>query len=162
EGTGEYWTVGGTNGASSTHPVSATYELWDTKDTLYDQNDDTLLSTSGSTFRRMYDYDPNLDGNDQNGYSGPPSSCENPSWHDHWWQLNTAALGPGTYRVHTSSAGQTGDDQSDSTGLNGFAIWGKAVGGTPRVHGLGAMEAYFPLPAGRASTFYLAQIDKAY
>ncbi len=70
---------------------------------------------------------------------------------------------PGTYRVHTTSESQSGgDDQSDSTGLNAFALWTKASGGTPRVHGLGSMEAYFPLPADQTSTFYLAQIDKEY
>ena len=54
-------------------------------------------------------------------------------------------------------------DQINATGLNAFAIWAKtASGGAPKVYGLGAMEAYFALPAGIESNFYLAQIEKQY
>mgnify|MGYP001391946105 CR=1 FL=1 len=45
------------------------------------------------------------------------------------------------------------------TALNAFAFYASATGGTPRIYGLGAMEAYIRLPGGQASEFYLAQID---
>ena len=52
------------------------------------------------------------------------------------------------------------DDQRDTTALNAFAIWTKTTGTVaPRVYGLGAMEAYFPLSPNTSSTFYLAQIE---
>ena len=62
--------------------------------------------------------------------------------------------------MHTYSTDpNSGLDQRNSTGLNAFAIWADASGGTPRVYGLGAMEAYVRLPGGRSTEFYLAQID---
>ncbi len=166
QGTDESWTVDGGNsrGNPTTKPVSAFYELWDTLDTPYDRADDVLLFTSGNQFRRLNFYDPTLNG--ENGASGSgaaPTSCTGEGWHNDWWQL-ASGLAPGTYRVHTASKvlPDIADDQSDTTALNGFAIWAKASGGVPRVHGLGAMEAYFPLPAGGPSLFYLAQIDDVY
>ena len=47
-------------------------------------------------------------------------------------------------------------------GQNSFAIWTKATGGSPKVHGLGAMEAYSPLEPSTSSEFYLAQIEAAH
>ena len=89
---------------------------------------------------------------------GPPN-CTSTSWHNHWWQLNTSPLSGGpdgtTYRVHTHT---NASDQDNTTALNSFAIWATATGGTPRVYGSGAMEAYVRLPGGKASEFYLAQI----
>ena len=164
QGTDESWTVdsGNSRGNPTTKPVSAFYELWDTLDTPYDRADDVLKFTSGNQFRRLNFYDPTLNG--ENGASGSgaaPTSCTGEGWHNNWWLL-ASGLSPGTYRVHTASKLllDSADDQSDTTGLNGFAIWAKASGGMPRVHGLGAMEAYFPLPAGGPSRFYLAQVDE--
>ncbi len=158
QGTGENWTVGAPNGASSVRPVSAFYELYDMRNTPYDRGDDALIVTSGSTFRRLSLSDQFL-----SGRTDAAGSCETLAWHNGWWPL-ASGLPAGMYRLHTTSKvrSDTGDDQTDSTGLNAFAVWAKASGGTPRVYGLGAMEAYFPLPAGRASTFYLAQIEAAH
>jgi Flp pilus assembly protein TadG len=156
QGTGENWTVGGANGNATVRPISAFYELYSTANTPYDRGDDTLVASSGNTFRRLSLSDPFL-----GGRSDAAGSCDGTtSWHNQWWQL-ASGLPAGTYRLHTASKIQsdTGDDQTDSTGLNAFAVWSKATGGTPRVYGLGAMEAYFPLPAGQPSTFYLAQIE---
>ena len=49
-GTGENWTVGGSNGYSSRQPVSAFYDLYNTKNTPYDSTDDgPPIASSGST-----------------------------------------------------------------------------------------------------------------
>ena len=60
------------------------------------------------------------------------------------------------YRLHSYS---DAEDQNNTTALNTFAFWATATGGSPRIYGLGAMEAYVRLPGGQASEFYLAQID---
>lgn len=52
------------------------------------------------------------------------------------------------------------NDQRNTTAMNAFAVWATANGGSPRVFGLGAMQAYVRLPGGVSSEFYLAQIDK--
>jgi hypothetical protein len=62
-----------------------------------------------------------------------------------------------TYWLHTYSTDPTNDvDQRETTALNNFAIWATAGA---RVYGVGAMEAYIRLPGGRASEFYMSQID---
>ena len=82
------------------------------------------------------------------------------TWHNDWWRSATTSTGGKTYRLHTYSTDpDNATDQRNTTALNAFAIWAKADDGTPRVHGLGAMEAYVRLPRARASEFYLAQID---
>ena len=50
-------------------------------------------------------------------------------------------------------------DQNNTTALNAFAFYASATGGSPKIYGLGAMEAYVRLPGGTSSEFYLAQID---
>jgi len=157
-GTGEFWTGPEPLGADTHEPITARYELWNTQETPYDRSDDTLLADSGRAFRRLALTDPTFRGvND-----ATVATCETLAWHNDWWRL-ASGLGPGVYRVHTTSKpADASDDQRNSTAVNAFAVWSKASGGTPRVYGIGAMEAYFPLPAGRASTFYLAQIDGYY
>ncbi len=170
QGTGESWTVGGSNGADPARPVSAQYVLYDTNGTPYEYGDDPVKASSGSTFRRMMLSDPNLSGGSGGSYPGV-SSCAGLAWHDNWWRL-ASGLPAGTYRLHTTSRIYNpfvtpktidgSDDQTDSTGLNAFAIWVNSSSGKPRVYGLGAMEAYFPLPGNQTSVFYLAQIDKVH
>ena len=163
QGTGESWTVGGSNGSSSPRPVSAYYQIFNTKGTPYDLLDDGApIADTGTTFRRLNGSDSTLGGT--NG----SSSCTGSSWHNGWYRLATSvpmnggALGT-TYRVHTYSTDASAPaDQDDTTALNSFAIWATAIGGTPRVYGNGAMEAYVRLPGGQASTFYLAQIEAAH
>jgi hypothetical protein len=152
-GTGEYWAVGGANGYSSRQPVSTFYRLYDTKNTPYDTSDDTLAGTSGSSYKRMFYSDHGL------GQTNA-DDCSDVAWHHDWWQIGVGLQGGRTYRLHVYSTDEeAGEDQLNSTALNAFAIWSTASGGTPRVYGLGAMEAYVRLPGGRASEFYLAQID---
>lgn len=173
QGTGESWTLSnsntGGNGSSTAQPVSAQFNLYNTNDTPYTLTDDTLVATTGNTFRRMFMRDPDLGGNSGDDY-GNPQDCRTTSWHNQWWAMPGAQnLPAGKYRLHTTSRIYTNpaagtldgaDNQTDSTGLNAFAIWTTSSGGTlPRVYGIGAMEAYFPLPGNQTSTFYLAQVD---
>jgi hypothetical protein len=98
-----------------------------------------------------------------------PASAEQP------WPLlpggPTAAptlnmTGGNTYRIHTRSTNPTNATaQDNANGHNSFSIWSRAwCGGSvcaaaPRVYGLGAMEAFTPLPGGGAAQFYLAEIE---
>ena len=159
-GTGENWTVGGSNGYSSRQPVSAFFDLWDTKETLLDQGDDTLVGSTNSDFRRLLYEDHTIF--DEKGLSTHVADCSSQSWHLGWYQIATG-LPEGTYRLHTYST-DTGSlgDQDDTTALNSFAFYASSASGTPRIHGLGAMEAYVRLPAGQVSEFYLAQIEKVH
>ena len=181
QGTGESWTLSsngsntGSNGALPVHPVSAQYNLYDMNDTPYNSGDDRLVASSGSTFRRSNLTDLTLDGNTGADYSNP-TDCSGLAWHNGWWKL-ADGLSAGQYRLHTTSRIYSAaigslakdavldgsDDQTNSTGLNAFAIWTTSGGiKAPRVYGLGAMEAYFPLPGNYPSVFYLAQIESRY
>ena len=161
QGTGEGWTVGGANGYSSAEPVSAFYDLYDTQGTPYDLADDGApIATSGNTFRQLTGDDSSLGGT--NG----STDCSGAAWHNGWWRLASGLTGGAlgtTYRVHTTSTDASSlTDQDNTTAMNAFAIWATATGGTPRVYGIGAMQAYVRLPGGQASTFYLAQVDATY
>ena len=86
QGTGEFWT-----GDASDNPISAFYDLYDTKNTPYDYGDDGLaVASSGNTFRRLAHNDPTLGGS--GGPSGT-SSCAGLAWHNGWWQAGSR---PGT------------------------------------------------------------------
>jgi len=145
--------------------VSAQYTLYGLNNTPYEYTDDPVITSSGNAFRRMMLSDTNLGGGTGNSYPNV-QSCTNASWHNHWWQL-ASGLPAGNYRLHTTSRMYNTttktvdgtDDQTDSAGLNAFAIWVSSNGADPRVYGLGAMEAYFALPAAQTSVFYLAQLD---
>ena len=152
-GTGESWTVGGANGYNSKQPISTYYDLYDTRNTPYNHADDVLVGSSGSTFHRLRLSDHSL------GQTSQPD-CSNISWHNGWWVIANGLAGGTSYRLHTYSTDpNSSTNQRSSTALNAFAIWADAVGGTPEVHGIGAMEAYVRLPGGRSTEFYLAQID---
>ncbi len=175
-GTGEYWTIGGSNGASTPVAVSAFYRLYNTVNTAWDFNDDVRVDGQSGTAVGDGDIQPNSfrRGVNNNGVryydstlrdepsSGAYTDCDGLSWHHDWWQIGFN-LGPGIYRLHTSSHDRIlANDQNNATGLNSFAIYASGPGGAVnnvKVYGLGAMEAYFPLPAGQPSTFYLAQIE---
>jgi hypothetical protein len=176
-GTAEYWTIGGSNGADPTQTVSAFYRLYNTSDTPWDFTDDVRADgQSGSavgdgdsqpnTFRRGLGnngakyYDSTLRGQPSgSGYT----DCDGTLGHHDWWQIGSN-LPAGTYRLHTTSHDRIlVNDQNNTTALNSFAIWASTNGGASvanvKVYGLGAMEAYFPLPAGEVAQFYLAQIE---
>jgi Flp pilus assembly protein TadG len=155
-GTGENWTVGGANGNSTRQPVSAFFDLFDTRSTLWDESDDTLVASSGNTFRRLSLSDAVFN-------QTFASDCSGLAWHNGWWRLASGLSGGSrgsVYRLHTYSTDTSApNDQNDTTALNAFAIWATATGGTPRVYGIGAMEAYVRLPGGTSSEFYLAQVE---
>ena len=156
KGVGENWNTGNSYGYKPHQPVSAYYDLYDTQNTTYHSTDDTLVTSSGTTFERLSLRDPNLD------VSNPLSAgdCSGESWHNGWWKLADGLAADRTYRIHAYSTDpDSSTDQRNTTALNAFAIWATASNGTPRVYGLGAMEAYVRLPGGRSSEFYLAQID---
>jgi Flp pilus assembly protein TadG len=156
KGTGENWNTGGSYGYSPHQPVSAFYDLWDTKNTPYNGSDDVLVRGTGTMFKRLSLRDPALD--THNPISAP--DCSGESWHNGWYKLADRLHGNRTYRVHSYSTDPTSpNDQRNTTAMNAYAIWATANGGTPRVHGVGAMQAYVRLPGGRSSEFYLAQID---
>jgi hypothetical protein len=154
--------------------VSAFYRLYSTNNTPYDYGDDTQVSSSGldNEFRRGFRnnsaeyYDDQVFDAlgrvvpDDLDNSSTYTDCTGQSWHHNWWLL-ASGLPAGTYRLHTTSTDTASpNDQNNTTALNAFAIWVNSSGG--RVYGLGAMEAYFPLPEGQVSTFYLAQIEAAH
>jgi hypothetical protein len=158
-GTGDRWF----GGSAAT---SAFYTLYSTNNTLYDIGDDTALFSSGGLFRNIQASDPT--------FAGPSgvSSCATGAitdpgdgryWHNRWWRLATGLTGgtDGTiYRLRTASTDPANPSaQSSANGHNSFAFWATATGGSPRIYGLGAMEAFTPLDPGAAAEFYLAQIE---
>jgi Flp pilus assembly protein TadG len=155
-GTGENWTVGGSNGYSSREPVSAYFDLYDTNNTPYDSLDDSLITSSNNTFRQLFLSDHQL------GVTSA-TDCSTLSWHHGWWKLADGLSGGSrgrVYRIHSYSTDFSSPSQQDNaTGLNAFAFWATATGGTPRIYGIGSMEAYIRLPGGTSSEFYLAQIE---
>jgi hypothetical protein len=166
---------------SGSAATSAIYELYDTRSTPYDLGDDVLIATSGNLFRGIAASDTTL-----NGPSGMTSCAQGATnnkadgryWHNRWWPIvgnadapcrsdqapcSRAGISAGalttTYRLRTRS---TDPSSNNSDSHNSFAIWARATtGGSVKVHGIGAMEAFTPLdPAQDAvAEFYLAQID---
>ena len=158
-GTGENWTVGGSNGYSSPQAISAYFDLYDTNNTPYDSSDDGLVASSNNTFRQLFLSDHQL------GVT-TATDCSSISWHHGWWKLADGLSGGSrgrTYRLHTYSTDFSAPSQQDNaTGLNAFAFWATAAGGMPRIYGIGSMEAYIRLPGGVSSEFYLAQVEAAH
>ncbi len=149
-GTGEYF-------QGSNNPISAFFDLYDTNGSVLDLNDDTLVASTADTFRRLQYQDHEVF--DELGRSTDVADCAGQGWHFNWFRL-ASGLGAGTYRLHTHSNDvNSSSDQNNSQGLNAFGLYATASGGTPRIYGQGAMEAYVRLPGGQASEFYLAQIE---
>ncbi len=160
-GTGEFWTVGGANGYSSRQPVSSYFDLFDTRETPYDTDDDTLVDSSNDTFERVDFQDHDL----FTAAGGTPTEpdCGSETWHHGWWRLASGLAGGKTYRLHTFSTDpDVASDQNNTTAHNAFALWAGSSSGTPRIYGIGAMEAYVRLPGGTQSEFYLAQIESVH
>jgi len=165
-GAGEFWTVGSSNGYATRQPISAYFDLYDSKETPYDTGDDTLVASSNDTYERSDFQDHDLlaayNANNGSGTDITPTQpdCSAQTWHHNWWRLASGLAGGKTYRLHTYSTDpNSSNDQNNSTGHNTFAFWAGSSGGTPRIYGIGAMEAYVRLPGGAQSEFYLAQID---
>jgi Putative Flp pilus-assembly TadE/G-like len=169
-GTGDRY-FGNTN-TNNSNEVSAYYDLYDTKNTLYDTSDDgSAVASSGSTFAHLAATDESMNGPALSG--GNLDDCSatfvgantaNPQYyHNRWWRLASGLSGNKTYRVHVTSTNLANlNDQKNMNGQNSFAIWTSATGVMPKVHGLGAMEAYTPLDPSTSAEFYLAQIEAAH
>ncbi|MGD8486092.1 MAG: pilus assembly protein TadG-related protein [Chloroflexota bacterium] len=161
-GTGDRWF------GSAREATSAFYTLYDTNETPYLFADDRVVARSGSLFRGIRASDPTLGGPTGPGIADCSAGATDDEsdgryWHNRWWQLTSSAKleGGKTYRLHTRST-DPGDPSAmdDANGHNSFSLWARASGsGSPRIYGLGAMQAYTPLDRGQPATFYLAQID---
>jgi hypothetical protein len=169
-GTGDRY-FGNTN-TNGSNEVSAYYDLYDTKNTLYDITDDgAAVASSGSTFAHLAATDESMNGPALSGGNladcsdtAVGSDTSNPQYyHNRWWRLASGLAGNKTYRVHVTSTNLANlNDQKNMNGQNSFAIWTSATGVMPKVHGLGAMEAYTPLEPSTSAEFYLAQIEAAH
>jgi hypothetical protein len=150
--------------------VSSFYRVYDTQGTIYDAGDDGApVADSGSMFRNMSFSDTTMGG------AAGGTTCQNTTdsaygdardYHNRWYLLASGLTGGPvgrTYRIHTNSTDPiNATAQIGTDAENSFAIYGSATGGTPRVYGLGAMQAFTPLSASGSpvsSEFYLAQLD---
>jgi hypothetical protein len=176
-GTGDRWFGGSV-------AVSTFYTLYDTESSLYDLAEDTELAFSGDRFRTM-DWDDSTmggSGGDECLYRTDALYGDGRDYHGRWYLLNPdTAMAGGTegkvYRIHTSSTDPANTTaQLGTNGENSFAIYVSADvpggGGSPRIYGLGAMQAFTPLSSDSSidsdwsddviSEFYLAQIEAAH
>ena len=164
-GTGENWTVGGANGAGTPRAVSSFFVVYDTNNTPYDVSDDAQVGGFGNDYRQSLHQDLTArQGNVVEDSGGNPvagmNNCRGNAWHDSWVQIASGLAGGKTYRIHTFSTDPSSPtEQQSTTALNNFAFYATASGGTPKVYGIGAMEAYFRLPQNQTSDFYMAQIE---
>jgi hypothetical protein len=115
--------------------------------------------------------DTTMDGTDGDGldcrYLVDSQYGDGRDWHSRWYLLASGLTGGanGTvYRLHTTSTDPANSTaQLGTNGENSFALFASASGGTPKLYGIGAMQAYTPLTASGGGTvsseFYLAQIE---
>lgn len=174
-GTGDRW-FGGSN------PVSSWYELFkDVNNTPYNYSDDTLVATSGTTFRDIAASDTTMGGSGGSECRQQTTAYgDGRDYHNSWYLLNPGSPltgGPSgtTYRLHTTSSVPLGQsdpvNQLNTNGEQSFAIFANDTEGTtsngllPKVYGLGAMQMFTPLSASGGTTnseFYLAQVPAYY
>jgi hypothetical protein len=153
--------------------VSSFFELYDTKNTLYDPTDDgPPVAQSGNLFRNSSASDDTMGGP---GINGSIVQCRTTTdapygdgrdYHNNWYLLASGLSGGANgriYRLHTTSTDPANvAAQRSVDGENSFALYASASGGSPRIYGLGAMQMFTPLSAAGSavqSEFYLAQID---
>ncbi len=163
-GTGEYYTTDRYNqiGSTSVNPVSSYFTLTNLGTDLLNPGDDTPVADTGTTYQDMDYQDKAARSAAGESNDGSIADCGSVPWHNSWWLL-ASGLPKGTYAIHTYST-DPGDpnNQNQQTGLNAFAFYASAASGTPRIFGVGAMEAYVRLPGGQSTEFYFAQIDKVH
>lgn len=162
KGTGDRW-------FSGSSAVSTFYTLYNTQGTLSEIGDDGApIAASDFRFRNMDADDSTMGGSggDECQYLVDDQYGDGRDWHNRWFLLASGLTGGanGTvYRLHTSSTDPANvAAQLGTNGENSFAIFASATGGTPKVYGIGAMQAYTPLTASGgtvSSEFYLAQIE---
>ena len=140
------------------------FEVWDTNNTLYDRTDDgvertTPNATSGPcSARSVQRYD---DGRpcrvgrrlECRRFTNTPYNDAR-DYHNNWYLLYSGMTGgvngPKIYRVHTTSTDPASPSQQlVADGANSFALYASATGGTPKLYGLGAMQAFTPLEDNR-------------
>jgi hypothetical protein len=164
KGTGDRW-------FSTSNQVSSFFELYDTQGTADIADDGAPIADSRTLFAGTIASDQSMGGTS----SGAPADCryttdtvygDGRDYHDRWFLLASGLAGGANgkvYRVHTTTTDRNNVGASRGTyGENSFALYTSATGGTPRIYGIGAMQAFTPLSANGtpvSSTFYLAQID---
>jgi hypothetical protein len=168
KGTGDRWFTGAGD------PVNSYYELYNTQGTLTDITDDGApLATSNALFLGMNASDTTMGGTTsatpaaaQCRYTTDVNYGDGRDYHNRWYRLASGLTGGanGTvYRVHTTTTDPNNVGGTRGTyGENSFALYTSAAVGTPRIYGIGAMQAFTPLSTSGGSgnsTFYLAQID---
>jgi Flp pilus assembly protein TadG len=161
KGTGDRWFTGA--GAN----VSSFYELYDTKNTLYDMTDDGApVANSSGLFRNIGASDTTMGGSGGSECKTvvPSPYGDGRDYHDKWWVLASGLSGGATgkvYRIHTTSTDPSNvAAQRTVNGENSFALYSSIPGS--RIYGLGAMQMFTPLTASGSavtSEFYLAQLD---
>ena len=179
QGAGDFYLSSSTSDATK-NVVSSYFKLYNTNNQPYTLSAQTYLGSTGDFFANDNFWDTAA-----GGPSGLKNSttCTNPGtfattdprhWHNTWFDLTayilahggladaamSGAVGGTTYRLRTTTAPSPDTGSQDGVNAyNDFAVYVTSTGGTAQVSGSGAMEMYTPLPAGKASTFYLAQID---
>ena len=165
KGTGDRW-------FSGSNAVSSFYEVYDTQNTLYDNGDDgAALASSNDLFRNIAAADTTMGGSGGSEClkSTDAAYGDGRDYHNNWYLLYSGMSGGATghvYRIHTTSTDPANvNAQKSVNGENSFALYASATGGTPKLYGLGAMQAFTPLSAAGSavsSEFYLAQIASQY
>jgi hypothetical protein len=150
--------------------VSSYFELYNTQGTLDDITDDgPALANSAAKFRGSRASDTTMGGPSVGtpcNYKTDVPYGDGRDFHDRWYLLASGLIGGPTgtiYRVHTTTTDPTNVGAERGTfAENSFALFVGATSGTPRLYGIGAMQAFTPLSATGSqvqSEFYLAQID---
>ena len=98
-GTGERWNVSGTGDTNPTgnptrRPISSFFDLWDTRSTLLDTDDDLLVASTGSAFRRqayedhtvLHELDRQNDGNATDDFDYSQTDCSTQPGHFGWYR----------------------------------------------------------------------------
>jgi Flp pilus assembly protein TadG len=164
-GTGDRWF------SDAGDQVSSFYELYDTNNTLYDVGDDgAAIASSSGLFRGISASDSTMgggtSGDDECLHKTDSAYGDGRDYHNQWYLLASGLSGGANgrvYRLHTTSTDPANvTAQRTTDGENSFALYASAGGGTPRIYGIGAMQAFTPLSASGStvtSEFYLAQID---
>ena len=153
-GAGDHWTS-----PDRIAPVSITYRLYNTKETLLDTSDDgapvaTLTYDPGSA--TMGDMSGAF-GTPQNSTHVARQDCSGNAAHSRWVAMATG-LGAATYRLNVNTS--LDSDNLNVGAENLFSIWVKSAG-TARVYGGGEMAAYTNLDTGQQK-FYFAQIERVH
>ena len=128
-GTGDRWFGGSTE-------VWSYFDLYDSKNTLYDIDDDgTPVATSGSLFKTSNPLtDPSMGGpaisgtlQDCTTAAGTTGGNAGGAYHDQWWQMPgtiTGAAGGSVFRLHTTTTDASNKDGNlGANGQNSFGLY---------------------------------------